>query len=137
VRFYRLHSNPEAPCFCPDHAWSGLWGGEWAADGSASRCGACDGSGEADLSATDCRVCDGTGWEPAQPGYSCCRSAAELLRYVDAHVGQVPDTRPVVAVFQGQQVGVGFDGEPLAVPTGAVQWITWAELAALAKETDE
>lgn len=118
--FYRLHSNPEAPCFCANHAYSGVWGGEWSKDGSQSRCTSCIPGDE------DCRVCGGTGWEDAIRGYSCCWTAEDLIAYMGEH--HAPDAAELVAVFEGRQVGTGFDGEPLAIPTGDVEWITWAEL---------
>lgn len=52
-----------------------------------------------------------------------------------AHHGIVQNDDPVV-VFEGQQVGTGPDGEPLAVPTGDIRWITWRELVALTKEAE-
>lgn len=127
--FYRLHSNPSAPCFCAEHAWSGLWGGEWNEDGSATHCNRCGGTGTL-LFGEECTTCDGDGWEPALHGYSACWDAAELAEYMDEH-GVVADNDPVV-IFEGRQVGTGFDGEPLAVPTGKVRWITWKELKELA-----
>lgn len=130
--FYRLHSNPDAPCFCASHAWSGLWGGTWNADGSANECRECDGTG-IPLLAPDgrCDNCD-EGWEPATYGYSCCWSAAELVEYMTKHGMASGDDK--VVIFEGRKVGTGFDGEPLAVPTGDVKWITWAELAQQTKE---
>lgn len=130
MTFYRLHNNADAPKFSADHAYSGLWGGTFNATGSHSLCRDCD--GERQVDGEDCRTCDATGWEPAQYGYSACWSAADLRDYVNKHVGSVIDKEPVVVIFDGMQVGTGFDGEPLAVPTGNERWITWAELVKLA-----
>lgn len=157
--FYRVH-NPDAPCFCAEHAYSALWGAEFKEDGSANKCRMCDatgidyqriecrscgGAGGPDYDGScescdgfgyvetdQCATCDGTGWEPAIPGYSCSGSANELVEYFKEHTGGDPMRgsgydRQVV-VFEGHAVGTGFDGEPLAIPTGNVEWITWAEL---------
>lgn len=126
--FYRLHSNPAAPCFCAEHAYSGLWGGEWSEDGSQARCRECDGGALLGTIIDDCGSCDGTGWEDAQYGYSCCTSANDLIAYMDEH-GNPADTDPVV-IFEGEQVGTGFDGEPLAIPTGHIRWTTYGALRA-------
>jgi hypothetical protein len=84
-----------------------------------------------DGSQADCRTCDGTGWEDAMYGYSSCWTAAGLVAYMDEH-GVVNPSDQVV-IFEGRQVGNGFDGEPLAVPTGDVQWTTWAALLEVAR----
>lgn len=123
--FYRLHCNPAAPTFASEHAYSGVWGGEWTADGSQNECRSCI-PGDRD----DCRTCGGTGWEDALPGYSCCWTADDLIAYVREHVGLADNSTDAVVIFEGRQVGTGFDGEPLAVPTGHVEWITWADLVA-------
>jgi hypothetical protein len=34
----------------------------------------------------------------------------------------------LVVVFEGEQVGTGWDGEPLAVPSGVVEVIAWGVL---------
>ncbi len=121
--FYRLHANPDAPAFTADNAWSGLWGGQWSADGARNECTACS---DLDDSRPECAACDGTGWQDAQYGYSCCWTASDLITYMDKH-GVVDDSDAVV-IFEGEQVGSGFDGEPLAVPTGRIEWTTWGEL---------
>ena len=126
--FYRMH-QPDAPEFSAEHAWSAQWGVTWASDGSRYECTRCDGTGR-DLTDQDeeCPSCDGEGWLDADRGYSCCYSAEELLAYMDRH-GVVGDDDPVV-VFEGQRVGTGGDGEPLAVPTGHVRWTTIGALRA-------
>lgn len=66
--------------------------------------------------------------EDALYGYSCCYSAEDLIAYFARHGEPLGDD--TVVVFEGQRVGTGFDGEPLAVPTGAVRHTTWAEFVA-------
>jgi hypothetical protein len=119
MTFYRLHSNPDAPCFCAEHAYSGLWGRTWSEDGSQTQCW-CDGQD------ADCRDCDGSGWEDAQYGYSACWSATDLVTYMKKH-GIVENDDKVI-IFDGRQVGTGFDGEPLAVPSRTIEILTWSEL---------
>ena len=125
--FYRLH-HAAAPEFCAENAWSAQWGVTWASDGARYECTRCDGTGQ-DLTdpGEECPACD-EGWQDADYGYSCCASAEELLSYMDAH-GIVGDDDPVV-IFEGQRVGTGGDGEPLAVPTGQVRWTTIGALRA-------
>ncbi|WP_239404530.1 hypothetical protein [Frankia sp. Cj3] len=154
--YYRLHANPDAPCFCADHAYSGPWGSEFSADGSHLACGWCQGAGIADIQdcpqcacgwaqpcgvdgceggalyGQQCRPCDGTGWVDAQRGYSACSSPEELVEYMDAH-GCV-DSDDTVVIFDGRWVGTGFDGEDLVVPAGSFETITWAELTALVRQ---
>ncbi|GAA0719758.1 hypothetical protein Drose_06055 [Dactylosporangium roseum] len=126
--FYRLHNNTAAPAFSAEHAYSGLWGSEWSEDGTQTRCHECDGGALLGSIIDNCRTCDNTGWEDAQYGYSCCWSGADLIAYMDEH-GIVADDDQVV-VFEGQRVGTGGDGEPLAVPTGQVRWTTYGALRA-------
>lgn len=151
--FYRLHSNPEAPCFCADHAYSGLWGREWSTDGSQTRCLSCDGTGQDDSECTECagagivdyendtkcsrcagngyvptcRIFHGTGWEDAVRGYSCCRTPEELLAYMAEHACGLADDEKVL-VFEGDEYGIDFDGEPTVIPTQIMEIITWGEL---------
>ncbi len=122
--YYRIHNNPNAPTFSADHAYSGLWGSEFSADGSQTECHDCS---DSDGSRAECRTCDGTGWEDAPYGYSCCESATDLLAYFSPSRGGTGDSDPVV-IFEGERVGTGFDGEPLAIPTGTVRWTTIAAL---------
>lgn len=120
--FFRVHTT--ALPFSAENAWSGLWGADFSEDGSQSRCCHCDGSGEA--FGEECKNCNGEGWEDCLQGYSCCDSAEELLEYFQKH-GHTNDDTPVV-IFEGEYVGNGFDGEPLAVPTKVVRWTTFGEL---------
>ena len=126
--FYRMH-RPDAPAFCAEHAWSAQWGVTWDPSGARYECTRCDGTGQ-DLTDPDeeCPACDGEGWLDADYGYSCCESAQALLAYLDRH-GVVVADDPVV-IFEGQRVGTGGDGEPLAVPTGQVRWTTIGALRA-------
>ncbi len=123
--FYRVHwtGNPDLSAA---NAWSALWGTERSADGSQTRCRECDGTtvscGES------CDSCGGEGWEDCVPGYSCTDSADELLTYFTRH-GEPTHDEPV-AIFEGHRIGTGFDGEPLAVPTGTVRWTTYGALRA-------
>jgi hypothetical protein len=134
--FYRLHNTDShvpdryvsptgtVPCFCAEHAYSAVWGAEWSADGSRTKCRNCE-DGISLIDGTECGGCDG-GWEDALYGYSSCDTAEELVAYMTKH-GVVNDDDLVVA-FEGEQVGNGWDGEPLVVPTHVVEVITWAEL---------
>jgi hypothetical protein len=119
--YYRLHTNPDAPTFSPENAWSAPWGAEWNQDGTKTRCTRCL-PGE-----QDCPTCGGTGWDDASYGYSACESAADLIAYATEHM--IVGDNDAVVIFEGERVGTGFDGEPLAIPTGQARWTTWAELA--------
>lgn len=123
--FYRVHWTG-SPEFSTTNAWSALWGAERSEDGSQTRCRECDGTGTA--FGENCGTCDGEGWEDCLPGYSCCDTAAELLAYFTRH-GEPDPTEPVV-IFDGVRVGTGFDGEPLATPTGDARWTTYGALRA-------
>jgi hypothetical protein len=125
--YYRLHRD-DAPTFTADNAWSGLWGGTFSPDGARSECPQCDESGEYD--GEECSHCAGEGWLDCDYGYSCCYTAAELVAYFSRGGGlDAVDLAQPVVVFAGEQVGNGFDGEPLVVPTEVVRWTTLGELA--------
>ena len=126
--FYRLHTNPQAPAFNADNAYSGLWGSTWSEDGTQTECHDCNGQGRLFDDDPDCGTCDGTGWEDASEGYSSCASAEELLDYFGQH-SPADDADPVV-VFEGAQVGIGFDGEPLVIPATVIRWTTIGALRA-------
>ena len=154
--FYRFHQNA-APCFCADHAWSAPWGSAFTPDGSQYECPSCGGTG-VDYSAPICARCDGTGDDDdgypcrrcggsgedvechdcdgegnrdCDPGYSCCWSPVELVDYFQRHAGGAPDdSHGEVVVFEGEHVGQGDDGEPLAIPTRVVDRLPWSEFAA-------
>lgn len=129
--FFRFHRT-DAPEFSAANAWSGLWGSEFSEDGSATRCHNCD-NGQTFVFGEKCDLCEGTGWEDCAEGYSCCDTAEELIAYFAAHLGSDPGDGAVI-VFEGHQVGTGFDGEPLAVPARVVETLTWAEF--IAKESN-
>ena len=124
--FYRFHQG-DAPAFTADNAWSGLWGSEFSADGTQTRCHGCDDGMDWDRNAP-CRTCDGTGWEDCLRGYSCCPDAASLIAYFGDH-GLPADHHGNVVIFEGRQVGSGFDGEPLVIPESTVQTMRWSEFA--------
>jgi hypothetical protein len=126
--FYRVHWD-DAPEFSEEHAWSALWGSEFSADGTQTRCHSCDDGMDWDRNAP-CSTCDGTGWEDCLRGYSCCTSAEQLVAYFAEH--GAPDDDDTVVIFEGRCSGTGFDGETLAIPEGAVQTMTWSEFAATA-----
>lgn len=112
--FFRWHQDVDAPCFCAHHAWSAPWGSEFSADGTTYRCPACD-----------------EGWVDCDRGYSSVRSAEELADYFQEHAKGAPaDDHGHVVVFEGEHVGDGCDGEPLAVPTRIVERLTWSAFAA-------
>lgn len=129
--FYRVHlagRDAVGPlAFCADNAYSALWGATFV-DGDPGRtvCPACDGEGEWDDS--PCRACGGEGVEDLQRGYSCCKTGEDLVDYFSTH--GTPCADDDVVVFEGRRTGNGFDGEPLAIPTGEVRWMTWAEFTA-------
>jgi hypothetical protein len=85
--YYRMHWA-DSPRFAPENAWSALWSAERSADGSRSRCETCTGTGSL-ADGLKCDECDGDGWLAAVLGYSACRSAADLIRYLGEHVGDV------------------------------------------------
>jgi hypothetical protein len=121
--YYRLH-RADALTFDAGNAWSAAWGETFSVNGAAYECRTCDATGEA--FGEPCRDCD-NGWIDAEPGYSCCSSATELLTYFSEHVGGALDAEPVV-VFEGQRVGSGLDGEPLVIPTTVVRWTTIGQI---------
>lgn len=125
--FYRVHWTG-SPTFGADNAWSALWGSARSEDGSRTECCECDGTGAS--YGEPCATCDGEGWEDCQYGYSCCWSPADLIAYFGSPSRGEPLASDAVVVFEGQQVGTGCDGEPLAVPTGTVRWTTYGDLAA-------
>ncbi|MFC9973510.1 hypothetical protein ACFVH6_21710 [Spirillospora sp. NPDC127200] len=151
--FYRWHHN-DAPTFDADHAWSGLWGSEFNADGSKTKCMTCDGDGEdwrdcprchGDIDAmpdcdrcegngaiNECGDCDATGWIDCVRGFSSCRTAEELYGYFTdrARSGVAADGLGTVIVFEGEQTGTGFDDEPCVVPTRVLKEMTWTEFTA-------
>jgi hypothetical protein len=104
----------------PDSAW----GSEFSEDGSQTRCRNCE-DGVSLFTGGECTDCN-SGWEDALYGYSCCSSAEELVEYMTKH-GVVSDN-DLVVVFEGEQVGTGWDGEPLAVPSRVVEVIAWGVL---------
>lgn len=117
--FYRFHSHG-TPEFSAINAWSAPWGETFSKDGSRYECRNCDGAG--------CDECDG-GWIDADPGYSACWTGTELVDYIDQHVCGNPGPG-IVIEFAGQQVGTGFDGEPLVIPDQIIRTLTWQELRA-------
>lgn len=124
MTYYRLH-RAELAEFGPNNAWSGPWGETYAEDGTQYECRTCDGAGQW-LGEPCPEQCE-DGWIPADRGYSCCHTAADLLAYVDQHIGTDADTEPVV-IFDGEYAGSGLDGEPLAIPTQVIRWTTIAQL---------
>lgn len=125
--FYRLHRAP-APKFSAANAWSAQWGVTFSADGATYECPRCDATGTELGDDEQCRECRGEGWLAADNGYSCCDTAAELAEYMKTQ--GVPAAGDPVVIFTGIRVGTGGDGEPLAVPTGEINWTTWGELLA-------
>lgn len=123
--FFRWH-RADAPDFNADNAWSGLWGGTFSADGSQSECLTCDGTGQ--YADAECEECDGEGWQDCARGYSSCWTAEDLRAYMATHLGEISDDEGRVIVFEGNHVGDGFDGEPLAIPARIIEEITWTEL---------
>lgn len=145
--FFRFH-QADAPAFSADNAWSAPWGMIFNEDGSQYQCLACDGTGTTadpepcgtcDMEGchrcddgwhTTCRDCD-EGWVDCDRGYSSVRSAEELADYFQEHAKGAPaDDHGHVVVFEGEHVGDGCDGEPLAVPTRIVERLTWSAFAA-------
>ncbi len=124
--FYRVHWDG-CPEFSAANAWSALWGSERGDDPSRTKCHDCDGGALLEFLG-GCQVCGGEGWEDAVRGYSCTDTAEELIAYFTKH--SEPSGGDAVVIFEGEQVGNGVDGEPLAVPTGAVETTTWAEFLA-------
>ncbi len=123
--YFRVHGAwagfENLPCFCSKHAVS-------TSDGMppGAPCPACDGDGDIN----ECIACGGTGKVQPKRGYSCFRTAEELLE----RFGDTDTTRDVV-IFDGREVGTGVDGEPLVVPDGSVE--VWTSLVELAKALRE
>jgi hypothetical protein len=122
MTYYRLHRS-DALEFSASNAWSAAWGETFVSPGRYE-CRACDGTGE--FLGEQCQDCAGEGVVDADPGYSCCDSAAELVEYFDQHC-PADDSDPVVE-FDGEYAGQGCDGEPLVVPTAVVRWTTFSKL---------
>src|SRR5690606_16785198 len=58
---------------------------------------------------------------------SCCWSPEALREYFEVHACGAPgDHHGEVIVFEGEHVGQGDDGEPLAVPTRVVDRLPWS-----------
>ncbi|MFE2850539.1 hypothetical protein ACFXJO_05325 [Streptomyces lavendulae] len=127
--FYRLRWS-DCPPFGPDNAWSALWGGTRSDDGSRTECLTCDGTGQLDGRPCPDRDCD-EGWIDCVAGYSCCASAEELIAYFNSR-GE-PAADDTVVVFEGRQMGTGFDGEPTAVPERIVETLAWADFVSRSK----
>lgn len=126
--FYRVHWTECGP-FSAERAYSSSSDMEISPDGAQVMC-TCAVFGGPD---EDCGDCGGTGWVDRDPGYSCCRSASQLADYMRehgwTHLAEQEGRR--VVRFSGYLVGVGGDGEPLAVPDGEItEWLTWGELLA-------
>ncbi|WP_289008987.1 hypothetical protein [uncultured Thermomonospora sp.] len=143
--FYRWHQN-DIP-FTADRAWSGLWGAEFNEDGSKTMCFACDGTGagvrdcptctgdwekrwdcptcQGEGIVDGCEDCDGEGWKPCVRGFSCEYTPEALIRYFAEYDEPPGDGR--VVVFEGEETGTGFDGEPCAVPERVIEELTWGE----------
>jgi hypothetical protein len=142
--FYRVHvagRDAVGPlAFHADNAFSALWGSNFVpGDASRATCSVCGGDGQCTYCYGDgadcgqcsdgtCRTCAGCGIEDLPRGYSCCDTAEDLRAYFAEH--GTPASTDDVVVFEGRRVGTGFDGEPLAVPTGDARWMTWAEFTA-------
>lgn len=145
MTFYRWHSA-DAPLFTAANAWSGLWGSDFSADGSRTRCPGCDGTGEGwsecpachgnlggcerceDAGViNECEDCGGDGWRACVRGYSCCHTAADLVAYMRDHAGEPRDDWGRVIVFQGEQTGTGIDDEPCVVPENVIAEMSWTE----------
>lgn len=145
MTFYRWH-RADAPAFTPTNAWSGLWGSEFSADGTRTKCPTCDGTGEGwqecprchgelggcarcgdEGGIDECEDCDGEGWRACVRGYSCCWSAQELHDYMTAHAGVPRDDWGKVVVFDGEQTGTGHDDEPCVVPSRVIAEMAWGE----------
>lgn len=128
--FYRVHWD-SCPEFSPENAQSMTWAGRKNLESDCLNCG---GEGEvyrADGRTRECSECDGTGTvkEEAEAGYSCCNSFEELQAYFSSR-GE-PDDAQRVVIFDGEEVGNGYDCEPLVIPTsGTETWTTWGELKA-------
>ncbi|QSB07144.1 hypothetical protein [Natronoglycomyces albus] len=123
--YWRVHDNPDAPCFCTDHAWSIQWGlDNYTADGSAAKCFQCDGEGDIDFYGS-CPTCDGEGHIKGESGYSACDSAQELINYFSHR--NIDDADMAVVIYTGTHDGTGPDGESLASPDGErTYWTTYA-----------
>ncbi|WP_216917150.1 hypothetical protein [Nocardia noduli] len=137
-----------------ENAWSALWGSERSTDGTRTRC-PCDGDFDYepcpdcqadehdwDLDRTECARCeDGgviatcplcgtTGWQDCARGYSCWPTPAQLITYISERVGHMVDDVGTVVEFDGDIIDVGFDGEPLVVPTRIIRTSRWSEFLA-------
>lgn len=120
--WFRYH-RPDAPEFSAENAYSAGWG-ETFTSPSTYECGNCDGTGE--WFGEHCSGCGGEGEIEADPGYSCCRSAEDLVAYFSRHYPLDSDDR--IVEFEGIQVGHGGDGEPLVVPIRVVRWSTYGQV---------
>ena len=65
----------------------------------------------------------------ADQGYSCFADPAELIEYGE---GRMDLDGNRVIEFEGEQVGLGCDGEPLAAPESVTRVMTWDEFKASA-----
>ncbi|MFZ3491759.1 hypothetical protein ACODT5_00710 [Streptomyces sp. 5.8] len=123
--FYRVQWA-DCPTFNANNAWSAPWGATRSDDGSRTECRTCDGTGRSDNE--ECPDCE-DGWDDCVRGYSCCDTPAELLGYFSGP-RPAPEPTDTVIVFEGRQVGAGFDGEPTAIPGRVMETLTWTAFAA-------
>lgn len=128
--FYRLHWE-DCPPLTPDNAWSALWGHTRSQDGSRTECGACDGTGES--FGRKCEDCNGEGWHDCVPGYSACHTAEDLIDYF-SQPGMDPIGDEPVVIFEGRQVGNGFEGEPTVMPERILETLNWNTFIARYKD---
>jgi hypothetical protein len=105
--FYRVH-NDTCPCLCAEHAYSAPAGVTFidCATYICPTCHACAIEG--------CATCGEHGTIPATRGYSCFES----LDAAQAYLEKAGAWRTAIYRFEGEHVGTGLDGEPLAIPTG-------------------
>ena len=128
--FYRVHRTDAGLLpFSAENAYSSLIDIPRNEDGTQSECQDCwDTDGP-------CDSCGGTGWIDCLPGYSCFEHPNQLLDYfLDPFHPHLADTEPVI-VFEGRQVGTGFDYEPTAIPDRIVETIPWGDFRARPQDT--
>ena len=126
--FYRVHWAWGTVPFDAEHAYS-YGGGQSPLAGDITRweCIACDGTGEI-AGEGACTSCDGEGSREADRGYSCCTSPEDLLASAEQMAwGRLQLATARVVAFEGEQAGLGWDGEPLVVPTRVIRVMTWDE----------
>ena len=151
--YYRLHDKAISGKFCPENAKSepfddaavrcpeclgtgSVWveNPDWSGFGDEpanleEECPLCQSEGSMYWSSLRDRRDEYDMGEYLQEGYSCFLSVEDMRAYIQEYgwYSIITDETPVVA-FEGEEVGMGLDGEPLVIPSQVLYWTTWGKI---------